>query len=363
MIGMTDILPLLLLVLLLYGVKLPKPLRAFRTEDYLSMDTGRCQRGFFALVVVFHHLAQRTESGAIFHFFTNVGYLAVSVFFFLSGYGLQRSYISKGESYRKTFLRKRLSSILIPYVIITAFFWLVNCIDGRVYSLGDIFNAIIDGRPIASHSWYIINILIFYLFYWLFMAICREKYLLMILCGTVWYALYVFFCVKLSYGEWWYNTSFLPVIGMLWATYEPRILDFLKKTYIFVAPMTWAAFITLFVFKLRITAQGIAASISMSLITGILFALSVVLLSLKVQIGNKALHFLGRISLDLYLSQGLFIELFRSHVIYIENEMLWCVTVLGCTILFGWGLHWVLQRSLYRWAKVVTPSTPDRNPR
>ncbi len=90
-----DLLPivLLLLLLLLLKAKAVRPLSGFN-EDYLSLDTGKALRGFFALVVVFHHLAQQTETGLLFHRFTHAGYLCVAVFFFLSGYGLQRSHMN-----------------------------------------------------------------------------------------------------------------------------------------------------------------------------------------------------------------------------------------------------------------------------
>ena len=343
--NMIDLLFVLLLVLFFYRAELVKPLRLLNSGGYLSVNTGKYYRGFFAIVVVFHHLAQRTETGIAFRYFTSVGYLAVAFFFFLSGYGLQKSYITKYDRYRKGFILKRIPTILIPYIIITAIYWLMYFIGDKYYSLKDIGIAIVNGSPIVSHSWYIICILAFYVVFWLIMTTCRKHYFLMILCGTVWYFLYAVFCVKMGYGSWWYNASHLLIVGMFWATYEKPILELLYRTYQFFAPFTWFSFVVLFLFHGKIAAIVNLPYISLilTLVTAILFVLSVIMFSLKVQIGNKILEFLGEISLEIYISQGLFMTTLRSGWIYINNELLWCILVLTGTIVFSHCLHKVFQ--------------------
>lgn len=340
-----DMLPLSLLLFFVYGAKLVKPLYSLNTEGYLSVDTSKYYRGLFASVILFHHLAQRTETGITFRCFSMVGFLAVAFFFFLSGYGLQKSYITKSDSYKKGFILKRIPSVLIPYIIITVFYWLMYLVGGQFYSLKDIIFAVIDGRPIVSYSWYIICILVFYVVYWLLMLICRKNYFLMILGGTVWYFLYAIFCIKMDYGDWWYNTSQLLIIGMFWATYERKIIGIIKKAYVVIAPVIWIVFIILFLFRSKIAALINIPYIStiIKLFTAIFFVLSVIMFSFKIQIGNKVLGFLGEISLEIYISQGLFIQTLRSSYIYIENELLWCIAVLVGTIIFSYVLHIAFQ--------------------
>lgn len=340
---MIDILPVSLFILFLFGIKFERPLSSFNTEGYLSLETGNFYRGFFAIVVVLHHLSQRTETGIVFRYFAMAGYLAVAFFFFVSGYGLQKSFIKKKDNYKKGFLLKRLPSVLIPYIIITFFYWLMHLVGGKLYSLKAIIISIVGGYPIVDNSWYIINILIFYVVYWLLMLSCRKKYFLMILGGTVWYFLYAFFCVKMGYGSWWYNASQLLIVGMFWATYENKILEILKKYYAIIAPITWIAFFAIIAFHGKITALAHIPSVVLKAFTAIFFVLSVIAFSLKAQIGNKILNFLGNISLEIYISQGLLITSLRGGHIYIENELLWCVAVIAGTVVFSYLLHIVLQ--------------------
>lgn len=335
-----DILPLALLFVFFYGVRPVRPLSAFN-ENYLSVDTGRYYRGLFALVVIFHHLAQNTASGFFFRHYVSAGKLAVTVFFFLSGYGLQKSYITKQNDYKKNFLLRRLPSVLIPYLIVTVLYWFMYFLEETRYSVKDIILAILKGKPIVSYSWYIINILIFYVAYRLLMTLCKKHYFVMILGGGIWYILYALFCKKMGYGGWWYNASHLLVVGMFWATYETAILKCIKKVYSVLTPLVWLLFAVLFCFAEPIIALAPVTGISHIhlILTELSFVLGILLFSLKFQIGNKVLGFLGDISLELYLTQGLFIYSLRSDFIYIQNELLFCISVLAGTILLSYLLH------------------------
>ena len=76
---LTDILPLALLLLCVWGLKPVKPLSAFN-EAYLSIETTRAYRGIFAIVVIFNHLALQGGGGLLFPQFAKVGYLAQGLF-------------------------------------------------------------------------------------------------------------------------------------------------------------------------------------------------------------------------------------------------------------------------------------------
>ena len=69
--------------------------------------------------------------------------------------------------------------------------------------------------------------------------------------------------------------------------------------------------------------------------------------------GNKILNFLGEISLELYISHGLFLILFRSKCVYIHNEFIWSISVLAGKILFSYGLHILFQAILNVYKRTV----------
>ncbi len=218
-----DMLPIILLLTGIPGTKRAASMPPVGT-GYLSVETTKIFRGFFALVVVLHHLAQRTKAGILFRIFTKLGNPATAVFFFLSGYGLQKSYLEKQGNYRSGFLLRRIPSVLLPYMTVTLLYRLI-CRGDRSLP-GDV----LSGDPTLPFSWYLISLLSFYLVFWLLMHLCGERHSLMILGGCVWILCYTTFCVKMQYGAWWYTASHLLPIGMFWAVYEGKIVDAVKKT-------------------------------------------------------------------------------------------------------------------------------------
>ena len=75
-----DIFVLLLISILVYLLPL--------SNDYLGVESTTGLKGFLALGIVFHHLSQWVTTGMEFSNFGYMGTYIVSVFFFLSGYGL-----------------------------------------------------------------------------------------------------------------------------------------------------------------------------------------------------------------------------------------------------------------------------------
>ena len=335
MISLLDIFPIALLILCILNVHLLKPANEIN-DEYLSHGTTKYYRGLFALVVVFHHLSQNTASGFIFRFFSSAGYLAVAVFFFFSGYGLQKSYMTKKDSYKKGFLLKRIPRVAFPYIICIIIYWIVASLSGTVYSLADVFGSLINGYPIVTYSWYIISIVVFYLFYWLFMLVCNKFYNRIILYGCIWYVLWSLLCIKMNYGTWWFNASHLLIVGIVWATYEERITKFIGQYYSIIAPIMLISFVVLFLWHNKIISllPFRYSSLLLTLLTAVIFVLCVILLSMKVKIGNHILGFLGEISLEIYLVQGLFIK----HI-PIWNEFVWCIVVTVLSVSLAFVLH------------------------
>ena len=349
MISILDIYFIVLLILLVYGMKPVVPLTSFN-KNYNSITTSKNLRGWLALIIIMHHLALKTTGGILFHQLYRVGVLTVAMFFFFSGYGVQKSYMALRE-YKKHFLLRRIPPILFTYIIVTALFWIMYATQGKILSVQDIILAIINGEPIVTYSWYIIAIFIFYFTFWLLMIIFGSNYRGMIVGACIWDALYVVFCVKMGYGSWWYNATHLLVVGMIWAVYEEKTMDFAQKHYKILAPLIWITFLGMFLFIDNL--GNIIFRNILTMICAVLFVLSVLAFTMKFEIGNPVLNFLGKCSLEIYLVQGLFVQGLRSNTVYIQNEALWCLLVIVGSISLGAILNYLLGIPLEKYKKRI----------
>lgn len=340
-----DILPLMFIIAFLIGFKV-ESLNGIN-EDYLSIETTKCYKGLFSIMVVFHHLAQCVQKGILLRHFTFIGYLAVAVFFFYSGYGLQKSYIQKKEKYCKGFLLKKFLLIFVPYIIFTFFYWFLNYICGNFYSLKDVIFLLVSGDPLVSYSWFVITIFVFYLAYWLLMMIYGNNYINIILSFLFLYIIYIIFCIKLGFGSWWYNTCHLFLIGLIWPFIEQRIIIVVKKNW-WIICFTWILFFSFVFFKRIILEYSVFKyyDLFFDLIISFVFTFCVLLFSMKVKFENRIFSFLGNFSLEIYLFHGFFMQLFRSNLFYVLNDFVWALLVLLFTIIFSYVFNILFKKLL-----------------
>lgn len=323
---MTDLLLLLLPAVCLWGIGLRKT-----DEESLSRDTTLALRGLLALWVIFIHLGQFNIVGSVFTLVARTGHLAVAVFFFLSGFCLQKQYMTR-KNYAKGFLRKRFFGVVLPYLVVTALYWSYYLWLGRGYDWRDVLGKFAAGEPLVSFSWYIVAVMTFYGAFYLLMRLCGKRYGVMLWGGVGWFVLYTALCVVLKFGAMWYLSAFAAVVGMLWAVYQSKIERVLSKKWGagLVATLVAVAACT----ALGLLADGIAGTV-LKATAASLFPVAVVLLLNKIRFGNPILRFLGQISMELYLMQGLAMMLLRSRVIFVENTLLYCAMVLPVAVLLA----------------------------
>lgn len=348
-----DTIALVFVLACLYGAKPATPLLRGIHPDYLSAGQGKALRGVLSIIIVLHHLGQKNLGLVLLPIFSKVGYLATSVFFFLSGYGLMTQYMHR-ENYSSCFLRKRMGAVLAPYVLVTLLCWAVYPLLGIPWTFADIFRGFREGTPIVTGSWYIICILMFYVAFRLLMWLCGKRYWLMLPGGLVYCGAYVLFCVKMGYGSWWYNTAPILVMGMAWALFQKKIDVFFGKHYLVAAPVLLFLFLVVYGGKILLNPYIESAWVRVALtwFTTALFNGCVLLLLMQVKLENPLLYFLGEVSLETYLCHYLCIQLLRSPMVWIQNDCLYVLAVLVSSVGTAWIFHRVngaILRPYYRW--------------
>lgn len=312
----------------------------------VSKDNGTSLRALLAVCIVFHHLYFGIKEGFILTVIYSVSPLYIAVFFFLSGYGLQKSFLSN-PAYKKAFLLKRLPKILVPYIFATFAYWIMYLCFGHRYTLLRVITRFLRGRAIVANGWFIYVILIFYLVFALLMRLFGKKPKLMILGGAVYYVVWVIACryFDTPQGMLFYAQSHLPAVGMAAAVYEKQILKLLKNKYlslvlIMLALTTFSFFWLQDILKaLSVSEHGLIYTFCFSMFSCLL----VIFMLNRFRLKSPILSFLGDISLEIYLFHGLFHKMLRNDVIYIESDFLWCILVLAGAIVFSAIMHRVFN--------------------
>lgn len=322
----------------------------------LSEKTTKSVRGICTLVVILHHLAQKFRTEMLFSMiFTELGFLAVTLFFFYSGYGLMKRYISKAN-YQKTFLVKRVGSVLVPYGCVILLYWLVDCILGNPHTPLEVLRSLYNGYPIVTDSWYILTIIVFYLFFYLLMRLFKERYAAIAIGSCLWCVAWIVLTRTAGYEVYWYNTAVCICFGIIAAIGEARLLNWLKKHYV----VSWIAALAVFfpcfgILYLKNPAFPIG--LGLRYLCEAAFVAIVLLVTIKFGTKNRIWDFFAGISLEAYLCHRLFMNLLRSQYVYVENDTVWALAVIGSTAAAAFVLHKLFGK-LNLWVqKVLLPGS------
>ena len=337
-----DILPVIVLMMLFWESNYNKEFNG----SFLAKDVSNSWKGILAIIVLLHHISQRLSGDyLLFSVFYDAGFIAVAAFFFFSGYGLQKQRLNKGVEYRKDYFKKRVFTILIPFGIVVVLQWFNNRAMGNYYPIKAVLNAMFVGdQPLmVMYSWYVVVILAFYIIFGLLLYIIPKDNRKVITCVIGINILYVLFCIWKGIGTYWFNAVHLLWIGMLAAQYEQVLIEWFKKRYILCLIISILVFLVSYVLirgKILDFTDTYMGDMIIKSICAVAFVTLILLSNLKLKIGNCILSFLGKISFEIYLMQGIFISGLSHHISF-ANEVLWAYGIIVSTIIGAIFLFYV----------------------
>ncbi len=354
----------LYLLLIFVGSKVAK--KGEFTEDTWNRQQSLMIQALACIGVVLHHVTQEiTGFGVVYKgpitIFNSIGILFTSLFFFFSGYGLICSVRTK-EAYLKTFLWKRLPTILVP-------FWVANIIAVlvRIFYMQipmdtkDIIQYVLGLVLINGNGWYIVEIFFLYLaFYLIFKMFQNQKVAFVLLSiaslipiaiglhsghdtstmGNHWFK-----------GEWWYNATIVFVMGIWVAYFKERIIEFAKKHYKVLLIVSSVLLVATYMIEEYarmvygyysvtpigqiISNEAITLCAQMALC--LMFTWVVLLLGMKISLGNPLLKGISMISMEIFLLHGIFLQC-AFDVSQMSEAMLY-IAVLFCGIVAAIIVH------------------------
>ena len=338
-----DIVILLLITLLLY--LLPQ------NKEYLNVKSTSGLRGFLALGIIFHHISPLVKTGEEFSNFSYMGTYIVSIFFFLSAYGLYVQNESR-ENYLDNFLVKRLSKIIVPFFIISLIYMFYRFVNGQLIDLNFFINLFKQGSTIIYNGWFVDIIILMYIFFYLSFKFFQNKFLSIVF-NTIFIICYICLAIKLGYNFWWYNSTLAFAIGLIWAKNQNKIDRFLEKYYFIVIVLVTVLLFVSHRYDILLKYLHIEDSYSYALaanLDNIIFTIYFIIVFLKkINFSNVYLALIGRISFELYMIHGLVISMLAKIFVSSRvNDVLFTLFVLIISLILAWIVNKIDKRIIQK---------------
>lgn len=259
--------------------------------DTLSFDKSLSSRGMLALFVMLHHLGVEVITPPLNVLTEPLGVVSVGVFFLMSGYGLEYSYRKKDDGYLHSFIQKRVFKLLLPFLVAVVLWNVEECFLYPNESLLNRWMQIRDGdtNGILPYCWYVMAAMFFYVVFWLSYRFLKSK-LNVLAIGVFW----LIWCViwKLNQAGWWYGTSHMFLIGILYCKFENLITR--CNAYVWMIASLFGTVIASTVDNFYFGMLS-CSFFSLLLVCGITLC----------EFHSKVLDFIGKISYEMYLVQAL----------------------------------------------------------
>ena len=303
----------------------------------MSLDNTIPIRGMLALIVFLHHVSSFYYNISFISPFTHFGYLAVSLFFFYSGYGLCWGLINK-KNYLRRFLINRIIKIYIPYLLCVAIYVIVKfSIFHFVPTFSDIFFSLICCGNIVSVGWYIGELIILYIIFYLSCLFKGRNRIVVF--SILFLGLLILLLITPEANLWTKSVIGFP-LGLLFCIKRNTIDNILQKRFILNVIFILACFF--FGITVKIVGEYfglLLIKICGSTISSIFFILFLYCLILKIQLGNRFLSFIGKISLEFYLYHSLIIALCLKIDLLYSHCFVFCLSTFVFTLVLSFVLH------------------------
>ena len=288
---------IIILLLSLYGISFVK---SGFNQDYIDKEQCNAIKGIFILIVFTRHVwpylskygydFSAPGDGLFMSIDRWMGQLLVVTFLFYSGFGVMESIKRKGKLYIDDMPRKRILNTLLNFDVAVLVFLVIDLILGVNLKLNTTLLAFTGWTSIGNSNWYIFIILVCYFCTWIGFKL-----------GKGWIA---FFLLAIAYlilfntksNPVWYNTIFSFAAGLLYSQFKTQIENFVQQKYWIILPTCILVFFA-------IHTQNYAFYGLKDNLTSILYALSIVIASMKIKVGNKALVWCGTKLFPLYIYQ------------------------------------------------------------
>lgn len=254
--------------------------------DYLGREQCESVKGIFILLVFFSHFMGYVRQTGGVAFDMPLGQLIVTLFLFYSGYGVMESIRTKGAAYVREMPKRRILTTLLNFDIAVLAFIGVDLLLGQSLTAKQCLLSLVAWDSVGNSNWYIFVILLCYVAAWM----TRDALRCFLLC------LVLVLLLSLVKPSWWYDTLLCFPAGMLYSKHKSRIERVCASRWLTLV-LAFAAVSLALLYRCP-SVRGFGSNVK-----AIVFALAVVLLTMKIPIRHRLLGWCGANLFPIYIYQ------------------------------------------------------------
>ena len=315
-------------------------IKSFNQKQYLSISTTNCIKGIFILFVFLAHALQYIEVGNGYDHITlflmrNLKQLIVVMFLFYSGYGVYESFKKKKDLYVEQMPKNRILKTLFHFDIAILVFILVNLFLDREMHGKQILFSFIGWDSVGNSNWYIFSTLGLYCITYLSLKAFKGKQAV----GAIWIQtiLFVLF-LSLYKNGYWYNTLWCYPLGITYSYYKDKIENFVLRNNFSYFVCLFTALFSTFIFTYLGT-----KNVYYYELWAISFTLFIVFITMKINIQNPILNWLGKNLFWLYILQRIPMLILQYYRITNYPYLFFIVSFIA-TILLAYEFSFIFQK-------------------
>lgn len=340
------------LIFLLYVVAVLWGIRFARRNEfhtcYCELGPSNAIKGSFVMLVFFRHFVQYVELNRamdkIFYYINGcLGQMIVVPFLFFSGYGLMHSISQKGMAYVKTIPAKRALRVWVHYMLALFLFLAARMLIGKKTPLKQFLLTMVCYKSIGNSNWYVLAIILCYLFTWIAFSFFPKDNKRAALLQTGLIVVSIALMSRVLPGRYC-NTLLSCPAGIWYYLYRDKIENFLWKKESRYYTVSAVVFILCI-----LTNWKRGWSVALYSAAAVLFAWSVLLVTMKLQINNKFLQYMGGHVFSLYILQRLPMMVLSNTTNLAQSPYIFFFVSLFLTFL----ISWLFDEAVKRFDKVV----------
>ena len=306
-------------------------------EAYMDRKNTVAINGIFVILVLFSHYKQYADLGGplddpYLSLRSHLDQMVVAPFLFYSGYGMMESIKAKGERYISK-IPKKFLQLLFRFDCAVLLFLLLDLALGIEYPVRHILLAFTGWTGIGNSNWYIFDILIIYILFWIaFRATFKMnediRYIAgagVLLCLT---AVFAYIMMRAGKEEWWYNTVLLLPGGVFWSLCREKTEAFICRNELSYW-LTLAAAVTAYIAAFRLLRD---TGIEGYTIWAFMFMAVLLLVTMKLSICNGILIWIGRHVFSIYILQRIPMILLDKAGLIEDHKYLGLIAVIAVTL-------------------------------